>query len=101
MTPYEWHLCRNWIARYMRPSTMVCHMHTEHGLRKMMETDVHVKATASEFRALMRDAGYEPANYLSEAWEYRISPAPLRLRKNSTISGWGASAHDERLTRRA
>ena len=101
MTPYERGMCHAWITRYIRPSETVNHIHTSVGLRTMIERDIGVSLTERQFRSMMGDAGYEPADPKARVAEYRISSKPLRMRRNSTVGGWTAAARSESLTRRS
>ena len=76
-------------------------MHSELGLRRMMAEDTRVQVGRRDFRELMSEAGYEPANMGAGIWEYRISSRPLRMRAKAMVSGWTASARSERATRYA
>lgn len=101
MTACSAAVCRDWIASYIRPWCYVNHMHGEVGLRLMMQEDTNTKLTKDEFRDLMLEAGYEPANYSASEWEFRISSAPLRMRPKSRVAGWMPTSCQDRLTRRA
>lgn len=100
MTLSETKACKQWIASYITPSRYINHMHGEIGLRMMMQDDTRVKVTKQEFRDLMLEAGYEPANIFASEWEFRISSKMLRQRPKSTYGGWMASNVDL-LRRRA
>lgn len=100
MTQSERSLCQQWIASYIAPGKYINHMHGEIGLRMMMQTDTNVTVVPSEFRELMLEAGYEPANPLSHEWEFRITSKLLRLRPTSRVGGWTAAKTDY-LWRRA
>lgn len=94
-------LCREWIASYVRPCGHVNHMHGEASLRAMILADTSINLTPSELRALMRDAGHEPANQFADEWEWHISSAPFRARPKARVGGWTAAARSLRATRKA
>ena len=94
-------LCRQWITSYMRPSKYVNHMHGEVGLRLMMQADTGVSVSRGDFRALMAEAGFQPANQFASEWEFRISSAPLRKRPKARVGGWGAAMNADHATRYA
>ena len=102
MNIFDEEKCKEWIASYIVPSRhgQVNHMHGEIGLRMMMQQDTGVKVTRDEFRDMMMDAGYGPANFGASEWEFRISSRMLRRRPKSKHVGWMASNKDK-LTRRA
>lgn len=74
-------------------------MHSSVGLRMMMEADTRQVVTDLEFKRLMVEEGFEPANRNDDPWEFRISSVPLRARPKAKVNGWLPSIKPLRPTR--
>lgn len=83
--------CIDWIRAYMKPYHHVNHMYTSFGLWKMMAEDTRSATTHDRFKELMLEEGFEPADKTTSDWEFRISPAPLRMRPKAKARVYAAT----------
>lgn len=88
-----------WISDYIEPGRYINHMHPSYVLWKLATGDTHANVSHEDFKRLMRDAGYKPADPRMESCEYHISSIGIRRRPNAKVRGWQASRADTWMTR--
>ena len=101
MTPGDLSACTGWIREYIEPAKKFNHMHNSMGLWKMMREDTGADVSHWQFKQLMVDCGYQPENFFTEDWEFRIGSKRLRNRPNAEVAGWQPSRNPYRPTRLA
>ena len=83
----------HWIDDNLLPIKTVNHSHTSYGLKHIMENDIDLYVTNSQFKEAMLICGYEPHDPSRLNWNFRTSRrSPAFVRKDK---GWR-----ERIRRR-
>lgn len=72
----------HWIDDNLSPIKSVNHYHTSYGLKHIMESDIDLYVTNSQFKEAMLICGYEPHDPSRLNWNFRISKrSPVFVRR--------------------
>lgn len=91
--------CKEWIKAYIRPHRNLNHIYTSLVLWQLVVKDTNADITHEQFKFLMHNAGYDPANTYTDCSEYHISSAGLRKRPKAKVGGWLPSLARDKMTR--
>lgn len=82
LAPPMWIQARVWVQNNLIPTEHAYnHDHTSYGLKHMMEDDIHIYMTNSQFKMLMIECGYLPKDPSSKNWIFKIKDTSPALKK--------------------
>ena len=82
LPPPMWIDARDWVMNNLIPTKKAYnYSHSSYGLKHILEKDIHIYMTNSQFKMLMIECGYLPKDPKAKNWIFQISERSPAFKK--------------------